>query len=288
MVPKVYRKSDETKVEYIKRYTNILYDSLPQTSLEDREQHHDIRDKIIELNYSFFGYVVSQKFLNNSYASYEDKLQACILRFCTCWTWWKFEKKYRSDVSFTVFYKPRLGEMLEREFNEVQYSLRRSLCVEVANQLDKPWTKLTYEDLSDPRVHISADHMESLKAIFGSLYSEPIDDVIMYFKAPDDVHDQPSLIESLGDEYNDIVNLLIREMIDKERKLTTKDINKMATMYGLDPVSLKSKQQIAENQLYTMLNKAVEEEQNNNISNDSFNSISNLHEYLPDSLSSER
>ena len=89
MVPIVHQRKNETKVEYIKRYTNILYDLLPQTSLEDREKFHDIRDKIIELNYAFFGYVVRTKFLNNSYADYEDKLQACIARFCQCWTWYK-------------------------------------------------------------------------------------------------------------------------------------------------------------------------------------------------------
>ena len=103
MVPVIRRRKNETKTEWIKRYTNILYDMLPQTSLEDRAKHLDIRDKIIELNYSFFGYVVSQKFLNNSYISYEDKLQACIARFCECWTWYKFEKKYRTDISFSVF-----------------------------------------------------------------------------------------------------------------------------------------------------------------------------------------
>ena len=60
LVPVVRRRKNETKTEWIKRYTNILYDMLPQTSLEDRAKFIDIRDKIIELNYTFFGYVVSQ------------------------------------------------------------------------------------------------------------------------------------------------------------------------------------------------------------------------------------
>ncbi len=226
---------------------------LPQTSLEDREKYHDIRDKIIELNYPFFGYVVSQKFLNNSYASYEDKLQACILRFCQCWTWYKFEKKYRTDLSFSVFYKPRLGEMLERDFNEVQYSLRRTLCLEVGEQLNKPWTKVTYEDLANPNLHISSSHMTSLMAIFGSLYPASSDELSPYLEAPDSIAKDHGPIEELTDEYDDIINLIIREMIDKEKRLTTRDINKMADMYGLDASDLKSKLPLAEKQLYKIL-----------------------------------
>lgn len=253
MVPVIRRRKNETKTEWIKRYTNILYDMLPQTSLEDRAKHLDIRDKIIELNYSFFGYVVSQKFLNNSYISYEDKLQACIARFCECWTWYKFEKKYRTDISFSVFYKPRLGEMLERDFNEVQYSLRRTLMMEVGDQLGKHWTKVTYEDLADPRLHISASHMTSLMAIFGSLYPASQEDISPYLEAPDSITKDKGPIDELNDEYNDIVNLLIREMIDKEKQLNTRDINKIADMYGLNASELKQKLPIAEKQLYLIL-----------------------------------
>lgn len=255
LVPKVRRHKDETKTEYIKRYTNILYDQLPQTSLEDREQYHDIRDKIVELNYNFFGYVVSQKFLNNSYAAYEDKLQACILRFYQCWTWYKFEAKYRTDISFTVFYKPRLGEMLERDFNEVQYSLRRTLCMEVGTQLNKPWTKVTYDDLANPDLNISANHMASLLAIFGSLYPASSEEISPYLEAPDDIARDHGPIQELADDYNDIVGLLVREMVEKERKLNNRDINKLATMLSLEPASLKAKLPLAEQELYSLLTK---------------------------------
>ena len=257
LVPVVRRRKNETKTEWIKRYTNILYDLLPQTSLEDRAKFLDIRDKIIELNYSFFGYVVSQKFLNNSYITYEDKLQACISRFCECWTWYKFEAKYRTDISFSVFYKPRLGEMLERDFNEVQYSLRRTLMMEVGDQLGKHWTKVTYEDLADPRLHISADHMTSLMAIFGSLYPASQEDISPYLEAPDDITKDHGIIAELTDEYDDIVSLLVREMIEKEKKLSTKDINKLAEILDLDAKELKAKVPLAEAQLYQLLKKDI-------------------------------
>lgn len=253
LVPVVKRKKHEKEVDYIKRYTNILYDQLPQTSLEDRAKYIDIRDKIIELNYPFFGYVVRSKFLNNSYADYEDKVQACITRFCECWTWYKFAKKYRTDLAFSVFYKPRLGEMLERDFNEVKYSLRRTLLMEVGEQLDKHWSKVVYEDLANPKLHISASHMTSLMAIFGSMYPASSDDISPYLEAPDDIARDQGPIGELTDEYNDIVNLLIREMVEKEKKLTPKDINHMADVYGIDPKSLRSKLPLAEQQLYQIL-----------------------------------
>ena len=258
MVPVVRRRKNETKTEWIKRYTNILYAQLPQTTLEERAKYIDIRDKIIEINYNFFGYVVSQKFLNNSYIRYEDKLQACIARFCECWTWYKFEKKYRTDISFTVFYKPRLGEMLERDFNEVQYSLRRTLMMEVGDQLNKHWTKVTYEDLADPRVNIPADHKVSLMAIFGSLYPASQDDISPYLEAPDEIAKDTGPIDDLTDEYNDIVSLLVREMVEKEKRLTTKDINKLAEILDLSPKDLKEKVPLAEKQLYSILKKNTE------------------------------
>ena len=193
------------------------------------------------------------KFLNNSYASYEDKVQACIERFCECWTWYKFAKKYRTDISFTVFYKPRLGEMLERDFNEVQYSLRRTLCMEVGKQLGKHWAKVTYDDLADPRLHISASHMTSLKAIFGSLYPANQDDISPYLEAPDDIAKDHGPVESLTDEYNDVTGLLVREMVSREKKLSSKDLSNISEIYGLDYKELKAKVPMAEKQLYQLL-----------------------------------
>ena len=253
MVPIVHQRKNESKTDYIKRYTNILYDCLPQTSLEDREKYHDIRDKIIELNYGFFGYVVKNKFLNCPYAEYEDKVQGCIQRFCECWTWYRFKKKYNKDVTFAVFYKPRLGEMLERSFNEVGYSLRRSLLVEVSEQIHKPWTEITYEDLSDPRIDIPPNHKMSLMAIFGALNPASSDEISPYLEAPDDITKEKSPVESLTDQYNDVVSLLVHEMVDREKKLTTRDLSKIAEIYDLDLQDLKQKLPLAEKQLYELL-----------------------------------
>lgn len=169
-------------IAYIKQRTLEIYDSLPQ----DKEQRKNCikeRDEIIELNYKFFGYVASHTFINNSSIEYEDKFQSCISHFLECWWWYKWKgdethKGYRQDLSFAVFFKPRLGEMIERELNEVKYSIRRSLCIEAGDQLNKHWAKVTYDDLKN--VKLPVDKMNSLKAIFGSLYIADLSDYQLY------------------------------------------------------------------------------------------------------------
>ena len=64
--------------EYIKQRTQEIYDSLP-TELEQRKRCFKERNEIIDLNYSFFGYVASTTFVENT--PYEDKLQTAILSF---------------------------------------------------------------------------------------------------------------------------------------------------------------------------------------------------------------
>ena len=105
----------------VKEQTLALYAELPQDKIL-RQKRTDIRDKIIELNYSFFGYVATHTYINNTSVTYEDKFQSALLHFCECWWWYKWKgdethKGYRQDLSFAVFFKPRVGEMIERELN---------------------------------------------------------------------------------------------------------------------------------------------------------------------------
>ena len=147
--------------EYIKKRTQEIYDSMPQDK-ELRKKCFKERDELVELNYSFFGYIAAHKFVNNSYITYEDKLQAALLHFCEIFWWYKWKgdethKAYRDDLAFTVFFKPRITEMMERDFDEVKYSLRRQLCMEAANQLGIHWAQLKYEDLA--KVKLPEDKM---------------------------------------------------------------------------------------------------------------------------------
>lgn len=244
------RQPDEELTAYIKRKTNELYDSLPAEE-EARKARLDIRDAIFELNYNFFGYVATQTFINNNYISYEDKFQSACLAFCKMWYKYRWAPRYRTDLSFAVFFKPRIGEELERELNEVKYSIRRSLCMEVGAQLGKHWGQVKYEDLSDPRLNLPPDKMNSLKAMFGSLYNVDLEDYI------GSVSSSPIHISGIdkfmSDEYDDIPSLLVRELIAQERQLTRTDFRRLADMYSLSEDELIKAYPIALEQLYNAL-----------------------------------
>ena len=238
----------------IKEETLRLYDSLPQEA-ELRKQRTDVRDRVIELNYTFFGYVASHTYVNNPYISYEDKLQSALLHFCECWWWYKYAAKYRTDLSFATFFKPRLSEMIDRELTEVKYSVYRPLKMEVGDQLGKHWSKVRYEDLSDPRVHLPADKMNSLKAIFGSLYFADLGEYEPFLSRNTDSYSE---IEKLDNKYNTVEELLVHEMIDRETKLIDSILLQMSDIYGIRYDILKEKLPVAEQMLYKMCHDAID------------------------------
>lgn len=237
---------------YIKQRTSEIYSKLPQNR-EQRMKCLKERDEIIDLNYAFFGYVASKKFVNNRYISYEDKFQATVLAFCTCWWWYQWDgdeshKGYRKDLAFTVFYKPRLSEMLEREFDEVKYSLRRSLCMEVGNQLGKPWTQVKYADIA--QCNLSPEKLIAIKAIFGTMYATDLETHEMFIPGTNYI-DSP--FEHLSDKYNSIEDLLIHDMVTYEEKLTDDKLAKMSEIYGISFDALKSALPAAEEKLHQQL-----------------------------------
>ncbi len=248
-----------SKSEYVKQKTIELYDSLSQ-NLEERMSRLDVRDKVIDLNYSFFGYIASHTFINNSSITYEDKFQSALLHFCECWWKWRWggdenHKGYRKDLSFAVFFKPRVGEMIERELNEVKYSTRRSLCIEVGRQLGKHWGKVTYDDLSDPRLKLTADKMMALKAIFGTLYTADLEEHALYIPAEPTISE--SFLDKMNDKYNDLESLLIDEMVRTEEKITEAKLMHMSEMYGIDINLLRDASSNAERKLYVNLKKQL-------------------------------
>lgn len=231
----------------IKQKTLDLYNSLPQDE-EGRKSRLDIRDQIIELNYKFFGYVANHTYISNPCITYEDKFQSAICNFLTCWWWYQWKERYRTDLSFAVFFKPRLGEMMERDLNEVKYSTKRSLCMEVGKQLNKPWGQVRYEDLS--KVDLPINKLNSLKAIFGTVYWADLDTQSLFLEAPpirDSNFDDPT------DKYDSIEDLLIHEMIISECKLTDDMLANMADIYCIDYYTLKKTLPKAEQKLYKQL-----------------------------------
>lgn len=218
-----------SKQEQIKQETLDLYAQLSQDE-EERKSRLDIRDKIIELNYKFFGYIAGHTFVNNTSVSYEDKFQSAIQSFCEIWWWFRWNKKTSKNYSFAVYFKPRLSEMVERKLSEVKYSLRRNLCIKAANQLDKHWSKLTYEDLE--KVTLPVNELNSLKAMFGSVYWADLKEYEAYI--PDTtVQSNIENYINYNFDYGDIDTLLINEMVLEERKLETSDLLNISNTYDI-------------------------------------------------------
>jgi hypothetical protein len=254
-IPTKLDKSSMSEKEWIKARTQELYDMLPLTTLEERNSYTDIRDEIIALNYSFFGYVAKEKYIADPQVTYEDKLQSALLAFCQNWAKYKFTPKYRDDLSFSVFFKPRISECIGRELNPIKYSLRRTICMKAAKQLGKPWGKLTREDIK--LVNLPPNEMKILEAIFSNRYSKNID-------SPDsrgltrDIDVKADVLDEIYTEnYDDLEDLIVHEMIESESKLSDSQLLKMSEMYGIPFDELVNARPIGEAKLQKQLEEAM-------------------------------
>ena len=219
--------------DYIKKRTLELYASLPMEE-EARKAQYAVRDEIIQLNYKFFGYVAANTFVEGYL--YEDKLQTALMAFLNMW--WKFgyAPKYRTDLSFAVFFKPRIAEEIKRYLNSFSYSQKRSLCLKVALQLNKSWTSVTYEDLA--KVELSEDDRMALKIILGQLYPQDLSDIEEFTDVhPTPVHDVERYVT---DMYDSLEELLIQEMVAYEAPIDKKQLQKLSDLYGIPYMELKS------------------------------------------------
>lgn len=221
------------KADWIKARTQELYDMLPQTTLEERNKYTDIRDEIIELNYSFFGYIAKNQYVTDPLVTYEDKLQSALTNFCQMWAKYKFAPEYRTDLSFAVFFKPRLSECIRRELNTIKYSLRRTVCMKAAAQLGKHWGQVTKEDL--PKVKLSPQEMQILESIFNTQYDTNYDENNVARAVPPQSNFTASYsIDTIyTEQYDNLEDLIIHEMIEQESKLDDAYLLKMSQMYGI-------------------------------------------------------
>lgn len=218
--------------EQIKMKTIELYDSLPEDK-EERIKCIDIRNKIIELNYSFFGYVASNTFVEN--AEYNDKMQTALLAFMNMWWKYKWAPKYRTDLSFAAFFKPRLSEEIRRYLGPVSYSMKRNLCIKAAKQLGKPWTEVNYDDLSS--INLSPADMIALKSVLCAGSSADLSELETYLEAPEHKRD---IDDYKTTQYDSVEELLIQEMIEQESKLSDKHLKYLADLYTIDYSVLKN------------------------------------------------
>lgn len=262
--------------EWIKLRTLELYSYLPQTTLEERDSYHDIRNEIVELNDNFFWYIARSKTIINQSVTVYDKYQSAILHFMNNRLWAKFmfspehetesNRGYRTDLAFTSFFKPRITECMERELNNVGWSLRRSLCMKAGEQLGKKGTEVTYEDLAN--VHLPYNEMEALMSIFCTMNNADINDVSLYKPASAVVSD--SIDELYTDEYDSIEDLIVHEMLEREKKLEDSYLLKMSQMYSIPYDELVKARPIAEEKLKRELEETIYVQETFNYSNEFF------------------
>ena len=247
--------------------TQELYDMLPQTTLAERNTYTEIRDEIVELNYSFFGYVAKGTYVTDPMATYEDKLQSALVNFCQMWAKYKFSpehdehaetgkkiKKYRTDLSFAVFFKPRLSECIRRELNTIKYSLRRTVCMKAASQLGKHWGQITKEDIS--KVQLSPQEMRILESIFCTQYEAQYEEGNLP-KSKSAIQDDfivPYGIDGIyTEDYDALEDLIVHEMIECECKLDDAHLLEMAQMYDIPYVELVKARPLGEAKLKQQL-----------------------------------
>lgn len=245
--------------DWIKQRTLELYSYLPQTTLKERDSYHDIRDEIIAINDEFFWFIARSKYINNQTLSIEDKYQSAICNFMSNCLWAKYMftpaegKKYRTDLAFTSFFKPRITECMERELDNVKWTLRRSLCMKVGNQIGKYWSEVTYEDI--PKAKLTPQEREAISSIFCTSSNLDVNDISIYKPASTIVEDR---IEDLyNDEYDSTEDLLVHEMLERESKLEDSFLLKMSEMYGIPYDELVAARPAAEEKLRQQLEEAI-------------------------------
>lgn len=253
----------DDKNDFVKNRTIELYDKLPMTSLKDRLACTEIRDEIIELNYPFFVYLAKKLYVDNSTVTFEDKLQTILSNFCILWPEWRFPKvnkygQYRDykNLSFAVFFKPRLYETTRRELNVIKYSLRRSLCSKAANMLHKAkWSDVTKEDID--KLDLPKNELDILERIFNNKYTKDIDkpetgtDIKAMQLAVDTVE------ELYTENYDSVIDLIIHEMIEQESKLSDAHLLKMSNLYTIPYDELLKARPLGEAKLKHKLEDAI-------------------------------
>ena len=251
------------KNNFVKTRTIELYDKLPMTSLEDRQACTEIRDEIIELNYPFFKYLAKKLYVDNPVVTYEDKLQTILSNFCILWPEWRFPKinkygqyKEYKNLSFAVFFKPRLFETSRRELNVIKYSLRRSLCTKAANLLNKEkWADVTKEDIAN--LDLPQNEISILERIFNNRYTKDIDKPETGTIVKTTQLTVDTVEELYTENYDSVVDLIVHEMIEQESKLSDSHLLKMSNLYTIPYDELVKARPLGEAKLKHKLEDAI-------------------------------
>ena len=215
----------------IKARTNALYDSLPLDEAE-RKSNIAVRNEVVELNYEFFKFVASRAHPVGNHFDFEDKVQSGIMYFCNnIWHQYRWEGHTRMDLCFSTYFYPRVYKGLIQDLSEVKYTPKRNLTRKIAKQLGKPWTEVRKEDLSNPILKLSPIDRKYAETLFELPNMRSLDDVCIYISTG---AQEVSIADQITDEYDSIEDLLIKEMVYNEKRLSNAHLQKLADMLCLD------------------------------------------------------
>ena len=127
--------------------------------------------------------------------------------------------------------------------------------MKAAAQVNKPWGKLTKEDLKN--IQLPPNEMKILEAIFNSKYSLDID-------SPDNkgaTSESGYLVDIVDDiyteEYDDLEDLIVHEMIEAEMRLDDDYLHQMSELYCIPFEELKAARPLGEAKLQKQLEDAL-------------------------------
>ena len=139
--------------------------------------------------------------------------------------------------------------------NPVKYSTERSLKMKAAKQLNKHWSKLTYDDLK--LVVMPENELSSLEAIFGVVYPANLEDHDP-FLADEGSIDTEDIEKLYSDKYDTVVELLMHTMVESESLISDKELLSIAEIQGIPYETLKSLRPTAEAKLKSILEAACD------------------------------
>jgi hypothetical protein len=218
---------------------------------EERIARIDCRNELIELNYKFFCYVAHCSNVSAEYASIDDKIQVAVLAFMKHWWKYKWVPKYRDDLSFGVFFKPRIQEEIRRALIPFSEPVLRSLAMEASKFLNKRWTEILYEDTATlMELGMRPDKVQALRCYLSVPFAVDIEDV--KHTIPDEERDT-SIGDFITDKFSTVEELLIQEMLKEESRLSDEMLHKLADIYSLNYYDLRDIYPKAVSTLYKRL-----------------------------------
>ena len=137
-----------------------------------------------------------------------------------------------------------------QDLSDIKYTPKRNLTRKIAEQVGKPWTEVRKEDLSNPNLKLSPANRKYAETLFEIPNMKSLEDVSIFIS---NGTNEISIADQISDEYDSIEDLLVKEMVYNEKKLTDGYLKKLSEMLCIDYDQLLMARPIAEEMLLQKL-----------------------------------